>query len=88
MIAHQTVFQTVRRTVRGFAASHRIAALLLVVAVAIFGAAQWVYSSRGDVAIASSQGDAQGANSQPQVPYFPAQYVNQGLQPEKHVEGF
>jgi uncharacterized membrane protein len=43
MIAHQKFLHTVRRTVRGFAASHRIAALLLVIAVALFGAAQWVY---------------------------------------------
>jgi len=87
MIAHQNFFETARRALDRFGTSHRIAGLIAVIVVAVFGAAQWVYSSRGDVPVAVAQRDGQ-PDALPKVEYFPAQYVNRGVQPEKHIEGF
>ena len=88
MIAQQTFLETARRALDRFSTSHRIAGLIAVIVVAMFGAAQWVHSSRGDLSSDAAQSQGAAWNVQSHVEYFPAQYVNQATQPEKHIETF
>ena len=90
MIAHEHFFRATKRAMNEFGTSHRIAGLIVLFVVAIFGAAQWMHTGSSAATTDSAQAPAPAGNVQGQVEYFPAQYVNQATatQPEKHIESF
>ena len=88
MTTQEHFLRATKRAINEFGTSYRIAGLIVLVVVAIFGAAQWVHSDKSAAALDSSQQQVPAGNLQSRVEYFPAQYVNQATQPEKHIESF
>ena len=88
MTTQEHFLRATKRAINEFGSGHRIAGLIVLLVVAIFGTMQWRHS-HSDVAMLDSQQQASPAGDAPTpVEYFPAQYVNQATQPEKHIESF
>ena len=88
MTAHEHFLRATRRAINELSSGHRIAGLIVLLVVAIFGTMQWKHS-HSDVATLDSPQQASPAGDAPTpVEYFPAQYVNQATKPEKHIESF
>ena len=64
-----------------------VLALIVLFVVATFGAIQLMHSG-SNTAIDPAQQVSPGSDVPTPVEYFPAQYVNQATQPEKHIESF
>ena len=88
MTAHEHFLRTTKRAFNEFGISHRIGGLIVLFVVATFGAIQLMHSGSKAAALDSARQQAPAGNVQSQVEYFPAQYVNQATQPEKHIESF
>lgn len=67
---------------------HRIAALAVVLAVALFAAANWPKSNQPDSPSNPSPTLAEDPDSSAGFIYFPAQYVNQATEPTEHIQAF
>jgi len=88
MTTQEHFLRFTRRTINEFGTGHRIAGLIVLVVVAMLGTMQWMHSGSTAVALDSAQPQAPADNAPASVPYFPAQYVNQATQAEKHIESF
>lgn len=66
----------------------RITALVVVLAVALLAAANWVKSDQADNQSSSSVRPADDPNSSSDFVYFPGQYVNQATEPTEHIQAF
>ena len=88
MMAQEHFFSTTKRFIKEFGPRHRIVGVIALFVVAMFGAAHWLYAGSGVATTPSAQQRPQADNMPASVPYFPAQYVNQATQAEKHIESF
>lgn len=88
MTAYEHFLRATKRFIHEFGSGHRIAGVIVLVIVAMFGAMQWTHSGTSAAAPDSVPQQAQADYAASTVPYFPAQYVNQATQPEKHIESF
>ena len=90
MTAHEHFLRATKRAINEFGTSHRLAGLIVLFVVAMFGAAQWMHTGSNAATTDSAQQATPDSNAPMQVEYFPAQYVNQATatQPEKHIESF
>jgi len=88
MTAYDQFLRFTRRTIYEFSTGHRIAGLIVLVVVAMLGTVQWMHSGSSAAALEPARQQAQADNAPASVPYFPAQYVNQATQAEKHIESF
>ena len=80
--------RSAKRTPGEFGSGHRIAGLIALVVVAIFGTMQWMHSQPTGAMVDSAQQVSKGDDMPPPAEYFPGKYVNQATQPEKHIESF
>jgi len=88
MTTQEHFLRFTRRTINEFGTGHRIAGLIVLVVVAMLGTMQWMHLGSSAAAPDSAQQQAPADNAPVSVPYFPAQYVNQATQAEKHIESF
>ena len=88
MTTQEHFLRFTKRTIIEFGTGHRIAGLIVLVVVAMVGTMQWMHSGSSVAALDSAQPQAPADNAPASVPYFPAQYVNQATQAEKHIESF
>lgn len=88
MTAQQYFLRATKRAINEFGTMHRIAGLIVLFVVAMFGAMQWMHSGSDAATFDSAQQESPGSNVPTPVEYFPAQYVNQATQPEKHIQAF
>ena len=88
MTGQEHISRTTKRAIKEFGSTHRIAGLIALVLVAAFGAMQLMHSGSSAAAPDSVQAQAPAGNIPSKVEYFPAQYVNQATQAEKHIEAF
>ena len=85
MTTHEFYLRTNKRSGKEFGPGHHLAGLIVLVVVASLGSLQLIHP--GSNAAASAQ--RQQANDEPAaVEYFPAQYVNQAMHPERQTETF
>ena len=85
MIAQENFLRSTKRAINEFSTGHRIAGLIVLVVVAMLGTVQWMHA--GSASDSAQQGSPASDAPAP-FEYFPAQYVNQATQPEKHIESF
>jgi len=88
MTTHEHFFRATKRAFNEFGASHRIGGLIVLFVVATFGAIQLMHSGSNTAAVDPAQQVSPGSDVPTPVEYFPAQYVNQATQAEKHIESF
>ena len=88
MTAYDHFLRFTRRIIYEFSTGHRIAGLIVLVVVAMLGTVQWMHSGNSAAAVEQAQQQPHADNAPASVPYFPAQYVNQATQAEKHIESF
>ena len=88
MTTQEHFLRSTKRAINEFGTSHRIAGLIALFVVAMFGAAQWLHPGGSVATTDSVQQQTPPSHAQSQVEYFPAQYVNQATQLEKHIEAF
>jgi len=85
MTTHELFLKTTKRTGKEFGPGHHIAGLIVLVVVATLGSLQLIHPGSNAALDPAQQ---QASNAPASVEYFPAQYVNQATQPEKHIETF
>jgi hypothetical protein len=90
MTAQEHLLRATKRAVNEFGSGHRIAGLIVLLVVAIFGTMQWMHSGSNAATLDSAQQESPVGSAPTAVEYFPAQYVNQAqaTQPEKPSETF
>jgi hypothetical protein len=88
MATKEHFHRSTKRTLKEFGNTHRIAGLIALFVVAMFGAAHWLHAGSRATTTDSTPRQTPAGNVQSQVEYFPSQYVNQATQPEKHIEAF
>ena len=88
MNAQEFFFRNTKRFFKEFGPGHHIAGFIVVVVFATLGSLQFFHTGSSATAFDFAQQRQQSDTAPAPVEYFPAQFVNQATQPEKHIESF